>query len=318
MGKDYLSKSVIYVLVFSLLNMQFTSLAYGVREDGRTESADMAYISKAGGPAIRLSELHGTETLTQTILDQQNGSISASHVLPTEEIEEPFKPVLRSFVEKLHIEEDRSLQTRWIIAGTAAVVALFSSFAIAALFLSDSATLSFLEYPVDDDKYVTVPPFTSTDITAGFFAGVLTLPDYYLLVSHALKGGYAPFKNHHVIEEQDALKTLGFYTLAGPSVAILMAKMLFDYLTTVIGGWNIPALYRAECVAAVPFFSLQLLRDYRSFAVNYRLVYDSFNTKVRTLMGHKPKGTDEKKAIRERFAFGMRKLLKAPEKTKDL
>ena len=215
---------------------------------------------------------------------------------------------MRSFVEKLHTEEDRSPQTRTIIAGVATLVALFASFAIAELFLNDSATLSFLQYPVDDDKYVTVPPYTTTGIIGATFAGILTLPDYYLLISHALKGGYAPFKNHHLIEEQDPLKTLGFYTLVGPSVAILMAKMLFAYITTVLSGPGGPTTggryySNSEIAAAVPFFSLQLLRDYRSFAVNYRQVYDSLSTKVRTFLGHKPKGTDEKKTFLQPFSF---------------
>ena len=208
-----------------------------------------------------------------------------------------------------------------IIAGVAVLTALCSSAAIASLFLSDATTLSFLEYPFDDDAYVVIPPFTSTDIIASSFAGALTLPDYYLLISHFLKGGYAPFKNHHSIEEQDLIKKIGFYTLAGPTIAVLMTQMLYAYATNAVGTeGGVYALGNRglQIAVSIPFFALQLLKDYRSFSVNYRLMYEALSSKAANIMDRNPKGTEEKKTIRERFAFGMRKLLKDSGKTTEL
>ena len=322
MSKEYFYRSFVYVLVFSLLNMQFSSVAYGMRQEGGTASVDEAYMDKTGKSAIRLSELRKTD-LTQPILDQQSGNISTSHaLLTTEEIKDSFKPVLRSFMEKIYTNEDRSTQTRWIILGVAGIWAGFASLAILSLFMEDGSTLSFLEYPVDDDASVTVPPITTTEYVIGSVAGALVLPDLLSLASHALKGGYAPFKNHRSIEEQDPLKRIVFYTLAAPTVAILMAQLLYAYITNVVGaeGDAVYVLYDRglQIAPAVPFFSLQLLKDYRSFSVNYRLLYESSRKKIDKIRGIKREGEEDKSAIRVRLAHGMRKLLKEPDQTETL
>ena len=106
MGKKYLFKSVIYVLVFSLLNLQFSSIAYGMKgHRAPSISVDKGEDYEGGnGIALRpsISKLSEAQTLNQPFLDQHTPA--ASHTLPIEGIKESFKPILRSFVEKFHNE----------------------------------------------------------------------------------------------------------------------------------------------------------------------------------------------------------------------
>src|SRR3990167_5147114 len=256
MRRDFVFKSFVYVLVLSLFNLQFSSLAYGMTTDERLVSGDY------GGPGVALrTSKHDTQDLqlyTHPVGDEKlnsslHGRLSSPFSGASPEIEKEFGKAISSF--KFHKPDDVSSSTLSILrGGVTLVTALVTAAALAALFLSDGGTELFLKGNSADDAFFQAPPYPQSGVIGASCAGVLSFPDTFILSDAFLKGRFFPSKHQYFAEEQDPIRIVGFYVAVLPVLAILMSKIMFAYISTVLAG-SPPALFDLQAVAAVPLMA---------------------------------------------------------------
>src|SRR3990167_2878283 len=211
MRRSRVFKSFVYVLVLSLLNLQFSSIAYGVK-GGRTAplgSVDGEGYGEKAGIALRESisakDVPGQDTddtpLENVVKNTSQVHPSSPSFITSQELDPKFAAALSSFREKHREDAERDSKTSTAIYITAGITALFATAALAFLFLNDATTAIFLRDPVDDDPgYLHVPPYPKSSIIGASCAGFLSFLDNYLLLEKTFKGGFSTSK-HQVMAE---------------------------------------------------------------------------------------------------------------------